>query len=413
MIFLVRRRKFIRVIAYFTAVCIVFAASGIFSAHAKSEYEETLEKVRFSSLVSLCEYCHFISSGLRLLAVSADDALSENAAFVCSNAMAAQSCLSSFDTEKTKNISRFISGVSDFAESFSGNENQRESAKKLADYAREIYYHLSDLSTGIVGGMYSVLEFGSIYFADEKPYFEDYLDYSNGKEKDVFSIISPAAATKQGFFFLDGKEHISADSARKIASGYIKINPALWRENQTDGEIEVYSFYHGDTAVEICKNGGVLCRFVNPLPCHAAEFGIDDAVKKAEKFLLECGYKDCVVLETEKSEFTASFVFVPRINGILLLTAEIRAEVCLASGETTFFDASEFMKNYRTDIYADTEIPDFSGRLPPNLIMEKADICYADIGGKEQICYIAECIFEGEYVRAYIDYYTLRILSVE
>jgi hypothetical protein len=95
-----------------------------------------------------------------------------------------------------------------------------------------------------------------------------------------------------------------------------------------------------------------------------------------------------VALETEKSEFTASFVFVPRINGILLLTAEIRAEVCLASGETTFFDASEFIKNYRTDIYVDTEIPDFSGRLPPNLTMEKADICYADIGGKKQICYI-------------------------
>ena len=157
----------------------------------------------------------------------------------------------------------------------------------------------------------------------------------------------------------------------------------------------------------------MLCRFVNPLLCRAAEFGIDEAFKKAEKFLFKCGYKDCVALETEKSEFTASFVFVPRINGILLLTAEIRAEVCLASGETTFFDASEFIKNYRTDIYADTEIPDFSGRLPPNLIMEKADICYADIGGKEQICYIAECIFEGEYVRAYIDYYTLRILRVE
>lgn len=413
MIFLVRRRKFIRVIAYLTAVCIVFAASGIFSAHAKSEYEETLEKVRFSSLVSLCEYCHFISSGLRLLAVSADDALSENSAFVCSNAMAAQSCLSSFNSEKSRNISRFISGVGDFAESFSGNGNQRESAKKLADYARGIYYHLSDLSTGIVGGMYSLLEFGSVYFAEEKPYFEDYLDYSDGKEEDIFSIISPVAAVKQGFFFLDGKEHISEDAAREKASGYIKINPALWRKGSAAEDVEVYPFYHGNTAVEICKYGGTLCRLVNPLPCRAAEFGIDDAVKKAEKFLLKCGYKDCVVIETEKSEFTASFVFVPRINGILLLTAEIRAEVCLASGETSFFDASEFIKNYRTDIYADTEIPDFSGRLPPNLTMEKADICYADIGGKEQICYIAECIFEGEYVRAYIDYYTLRILRVE
>ncbi len=410
---MVRRRKFIRIISYLTAVCVVFAIGGIFTSHAKTEYEETLEKVRFTSLVSLCEYCHYISSGLRLLAVSADDALAENSAFVCSKATAAQSSLSAFDTEKTKNISRFISGVYDFAESFSGVGNQRDYAKRLSEYAREIYYHLSDLSTGIVGGMYSLSEFGSVYFADEKPYFEDYLDYSNGKEKDIFSIVSPAAATKQSFFFLNGKEHISADSARKIASGYIKIYSSLWRESEADGDIEVYSFYHGDTAVELCKNGGILCRLVNPLPCHAAEFGVEDAVKKAEKFILKCGYKDCVAVETEKSKFTVSFIFVPRVNGILFLTAEIRAEVCLASGEITFFDASEFIKKYRTDIYADTEIPDFSDRLPPNLTMEKADICYADIGGKEQICYIAECIFEGEYVRAYIDYNTLRVLRIE
>ncbi len=410
---MVRRRKFIRVISYLTAACIVFAASGIFTAHAKAKYEETLEKVRFTSLVSLCEYCHYISSGLRLLAVSADDAIIGNAEFVCSNSMAAQSCLSAFDTEKTKNISRFISGVYGFAESFLGTDSQRESAKKLSEYGREIYYYLSDLSTGIVAGIYSLSEFGSVYFNDEKPYFEDYLNFSNGEEKDIFSIISPAAATKQGLFVLDGKEHISADSARETASGYIKINPALWRESEADGDVEVYSFYHGDTAVEICKNGGILCRLVNPLPCHAAEFGIDDAMKKAEKFLVRCGYGNCVAVETEKSEFTAEFLFVPRINGILLLTAEIRVEVCLSTGETTFFDASEYIENFRNDIYAETEIPDFSGRLPPNLIMEKADICYADIGGKEQICYIADCIFEGEYVRVYIDYNTLKVLRVE
>ena len=408
---MVRRRKFIRVIAYFTAICIVFAASGIFSAHAKSEYEETLEKVRFSSLVSLCEYCHFISSGLRLLAVSADDALTESSDFVCSNAKAAQGCLSAFDSEKSKNISRFISGVYDFAEDFSGTESQRDSVKKLSDYAREIYYHLSNLSLETANGKYSLTEFGSIYFKDEKPYFENYLDYSNGTENSIFSVASSAPKNS---FFLDGREHISDETARKTASGYIKINPELWRENKpSERSFEVYSFYHGDTAVEICKNGGLLCRLVNPLRCDTAEFSVDDAEKKAEKFLESCGYKDCIAVESGKSEFTAGFVFAPRVNGILLLTAEIQAEVCLATGEITLFDSSEYIENFRNDIYADAVLSDFSGRLPPNLIMQKADICYADIGGKEQICYIADCIFEGEFVRAYIDYNTLKVLRVE
>lgn len=411
---MVRRRKFIRVVSYFAAVCIVFAAGGAFTSHAKAEYEETLEKVRFSNLVSLCEYCHYISSGLRLLAVSVDDALSDSSALVCSNATGAQGCLSAFDGENTKNISSFINGIYDFAESFSGSDAEREAAKKLSDYSREIYYHLSDLSSGIVGGVYSLKEFGSIYFKDDKPYFENYLDFSNGTESEIFSIIAPAAAAQRGFEFLNGKEHISEEQARKTASGYIKINPALWRENSArEQDIEIYSFYHGDSAVEICKSGGILCCLVNPLPCAAAEFNVNDAEKKAEEFLNRHGFRNCAAVERGKFEFTASFVFAPRVNGILLFTAEINVEVCLATGEITYFDGAEYIRNYRNDIYADTEIPDFSGRLPSNLSVEKTDICYAEIGGKEQLCYIADCVFEGEYVRVYIDYNTYRVLKVE
>lgn len=411
---MVRRRNFIRVISYFAAVCIIFATGGMFTAHAKAEYEEKLEKVRFSNLVSLCEYCHYISSGLRLLAVSADDAITDSSALVCSNARGAQGCLSAFNSEKTENISGFINGVYDFAEHFFGSDAEREAAKKLSDYSRGIYYHLSDLSAGITGGIYSLTEFGSIYFKTEKPYFEDYIDFSNGTENEIFSLIAPAAAVQRSVDFLDGKEHISEAQAREKSSGYIKINPALWRKNEAgEQEIEVYSFYHGDTAVEICKNGGILCRFVNPLPCAAAEFGLSDAEKKASEFLTRCGFKNCIAVEESKSEFTASFVFAPRVNGVLLLTATADVDVCLATGEITYFDASKFILNYRNDIYAESAMQDFSGRLPSNLIMEKADICYADIGGKEQICYIAECVFEGEYVRVYIDYNTYRVLKVE
>lgn len=411
---MVRRRKFIRVISYFAAVCVVFAVGGVFTSRAKAEYEETLEKVRLSNLASLSEYCHYISSGLRLLAVSADDALADSTAFVCSHAMGAQGCLGAFNSEKVKNISGFINGVYDFAENFSGSDAERAAAKKLSDYAREIYYHLSNLSTAVVGGVYSLAEFGSVYFKEEKPYFEDYLDFSNGTESEIFSLITPVSAVQKSFTFLDGKEHISEEQAREKVSDIIKINPALWRENgETEQDIEVYSFCHGDTAVEICKSGGILCRLVNPMPCAAAEFDIYDAEKKAGEFLSRYGFKNCVAVDGEKSEFTASFVFVPRVNGVLLLTAALNVDVCLATGEITYFDSSEFIRSYRNDIFAQTEIPDFSGRLPSNLVIEKNDICYANIGGKEQICYIADCIFEGEYVRAYIDYNTLKVLRVE
>lgn len=411
---MVRRRKFIRVISYFAAICVVFAAGGLSTSRAKAEYEETLEKVRVSNLTSLCEYTRDISAGLRLLAVSSDDALSDSAAYVCSRAMGAQGCIGAFDSEKVKNISRFISGVYDFAEGFSGSDTKRETAVKLSNYAQELYYHLSDLSTAVINGAYSLSEFGSIYFKNELPYFEDYLDFSNGTEDEIFSLTAPAVSSRGSVEFLSDKEDISPEQARKKASGFININPALWRESEADGrDIEVYAFTHGDTAVEISKIGGFLCRLVNPLPCAAAEYSFSDAREKAEKFLADCGYKDTVALRGEKSDFSARFVFAPKVNGVLLLNAAVQVEICLASGEITYFEGAEYIRNYRTDIYADKSAPDLSGRLPSNLTLRETQICYAEIGGRERLCYVAECLFEGETVTVYADYYSCKVLKVE
>ena len=79
MIFLIGRRKFIRAVAYLAALCAVFAASGYFAKRAKASYEETLGKVRISSLASLSEYARDVSGGLRLLAVSEGESAAESA----------------------------------------------------------------------------------------------------------------------------------------------------------------------------------------------------------------------------------------------------------------------------------------------------------------------------------------------
>ena len=184
----VKRRKFIRTVCYLVAVCVVISATGYFSFRAKASYEAVLERVRFEGINSLCEYMHEISGGLNLLSVSVGESVEDSANYVGSRALGARGSMACFEPARIENLSRFTDYVYDFSQTFSGSENERKKAAELSDYAEEIYYHLSDLSTGIVGGMYSVLEFGSIYFADEKPYFEDYLDYSNGKEKEVFSV---------------------------------------------------------------------------------------------------------------------------------------------------------------------------------------------------------------------------------
>lgn len=407
----VKRRKFIRTVSYLIAVCVVFAVAGNFSRSAKASYEDTLEKVRFEGLNSLCEYMHELSGGLSLLAVSSGESVADSSYYVSARAVGALGSAGCFNSEKTVNISRFLKTVYDFSQSFSGDDIARETAAKFSDYAEEVYYHLSDITAAILGGAYSLSEYGSPYARNKQPYFENYLDYSNGSEDEIFALAASAQATVSNCEILNGKETISAEKAKQKASEIIGIDAVLWRENvnKSENSFEVYSFAHGDTAIDICKSGGVLCRVISPRPSAERIYSYDDALLKAEDFLSRYGYKNMKVMGSETGEFTACFLFVPEINGVLLMNASVQIEVCLSSGGISFFDASDYIKNFRYDVYSTDEIPDISGVLPSNLALENVFVCFEEINGREQVCYLAVCRYGSDEVYVYIDRFSLKV----
>lgn len=408
----VRRRKFIRIISYLIALCIVFAASGVFTARAKSDYESTLERVRLEGLASLTEYSREMSSGLRLLAVSAGDSLVDSSSYVSARAVGAMGSLGCFYSEKVDNLSRFFSGIYEFSEGFSGSEEARRAAVKLSDYAQEIYYHLSDLTNAVVNGEYTLTEYDNIYSKSKLPYFEDELDFYNGTEDEIFTIISPASAVNSGFSLLEGKENIAVDDAKRKASEVTGISEALWRSGENnDSGATVYTLTNGDVEVDICKRGGAICKMINPQPCDSVVYSVDDAHKKAVEFFRSHGFENMTEIYNEKNEFTARFVFAPEINGVLLLPAEAEIDICLASGKVTYFDASDYIKRYRTDIGPVNVKLDIGPLLPYGLTAEKNLLCIADIEGREKLCILAVCPFENDEVYIFIDYYSPKIIK--
>lgn len=411
---MVKRRFFIRTVSYLLAACLVVAVAGAFSVKAKSDYESTLKKVRFEALNSLGEYMHELSGGLSLLAVSQGDAVADSAGYVGSRAAGAIGSAACFGKENTVNIVGFLECVYDLSESFSGNKQFREKAAMLSDYAEELYFHLSDLSSAVMGGKYSLTEYSSIYSADQKPYFEEYLDYSNGKEPEVFGGSEAVQAGGGHYAVLYGKETVSVDFAKKKASGIIGIDEVLWREDEAESinGFEIYSLFHGDTAVEICKAGGMLCRLINPMPCGEAVYSPEDAELKAREFLQTHGYK-AEAVGVRVNSFTADFLFVPEVNGVLLMTAPVEVSVCLSSGEITFFDASEYIKNYRENIRVSVSVPDLTGHLPEGLTADRTAVCIAEIDGRERLCYFASCPFEGDEFWIYIDYSEFRVIKMQ
>lgn len=403
----VKRRKYIRTVSYLVAACVVIAATGYASFRAKATYEAKLENYRFESLTSLCEYMHEISGGLSLLSVSSGESADETVYYVSSRSLGAKGCTLCFEPAKLENTKAFIEYVYDFAQSYLGSNEDRKSASKLSDYAEEIYYHLSDLSVAVMNGEYRMREYGSIYTADEKPYFEDFLDYSNGRENELF--VSPAVAEYERAFLSD-KQTVTLEQSKSLAEKLTGISAVLWRSEET--EDETYSLYHGDVSLRISKQGGILMKFINPVSGGENVLNERDATEKAKEFAKMCGYGALTVFDADMQTFTSRVVLVPEVNGVFLLTSVVTVEVCLSSGTITYFDGVNYMKNYRDDIYGG-EVPEISFLLPKFISVEKSLLCLADIDGRERLCVRAECKGNGKEVVYYIDYNSYKIIKTE
>lgn len=405
----IKRRFFIRVVSYLVAVSVIIAAAGLFSQRAKAGYEETLGKVRMTNLGSMCEYFRDISAGLRLLAVSADSSVSDSISYISARVMGAKGCINGFNTKKVKNIEKFLNTVNSFTQDFSGTSEKRKIAIYLSEYAQEVYFHLNDVSSAVLNGAYSLTEYGSIYRGEELPYFEDFVDYSNGNEKELFGAAAPASANENGTYF-DERENITEETAKDIAAEAAGINAALWRNNEKNGD--VYSFRHGDVSVDISKKG-MLCRMINPMPCRTAKISADEAEEKASEYLLKYGYKNMIAVKRENGEFTASFLFYPEVNGVLLFTSPVEAEICRWSGTLVYFDSREYIRNYREDFRAPERIPDIIGVLPENLTATQSFYCIKEINGRELLCIVALCKYNDYNYRIYISPETMKIILAE
>lgn len=402
------RRRFIRTVSYLLTVCIVFAATGYFLSRAKGYYESRLERVRLEGLNSLCGYMHEISSGLNLLAVSSGESVADSVYYVGTRITGAMGNVACFSRDNSKNINRFLTDAYDFSQSFSGDDGARKKALQLSDYAEEVYYHLSDLSVAVLNGEYRINEYESIYKRSNKPHFEDFLDYSNGKEDELFGQAEAASSQTGKFGFVAHKKTALPDEMKAKGSRITGVKEILWRESGDDPLF--YGIYHGEIFLEFCKKGGYLCRFITPPVCGERLVDTEFAKQTAAEFIADSGYGKMKLFTAETDDFTSVFCFVPEVNGVHLISANIRVDVSLCTGGVTHFDARGFLENYR-NVADDGEIFDVSGLLPQNVRAEQTLLCMAEIDGEEKLCILAECSFCDGEVWVYVDYNTRKIIK--
>lgn len=409
-----KKRMVIRIISFISALCVIFAASGMLLQKSKATYENALGKVRLSGLTSLCEYAHDISTSLRLLAVSADGNVAESAALVYAKILGAQGSISCFENVKTENISAFLNGVSSFSQGFSDNtisEEQRKNALMFSDYAQEMYYHLSDVANAVINGEYSLFEAGEIYSKNGAEFFENNLDFSNGTEKELFSKF--ASASVQVKTVVNNKNSVTVQTAKDNAAEFLAVQPQLLREKgeeNLDG-LQTYKFSYDRISINICRYGGEVCRFVDSHLCTDSRCSLENAENEAREMMKKTGCNEYELVLYQDSDFSVNFIFAPVINGILLLTGTVHIEVCLGECRIIGFDASDFYESYPKELLPITENADVSSLLPDNLTFLSSSLCCVGINGKEKYCYFVKCLLGSEKVFVFIDYYTLETVK--
>lgn len=367
----------------------VFEFSGILE---KRRYEQSLEKIRLPALTALCEYSQAISVGLRTMAVSSDDALSDSAEFVREQSAGAIANLYCFDYELVEGLSTYFKTVNDFTEASSENCN-REKAIELSDHAERVYQNTDKLLSKILNEKTSLLETDDDFFGKklDVPFEKSEAEYSDAESISV----------------IEGE--IGKSDALKILANNFDIEPVLWREDKSeysDGAL-TYNYIYDNIRARVFRANGMLYSLSNPLPCRERQFSPSEAEKIALEFLHQQGIENAVVTACAISEFTASFELSPKNSDVVLLTSPINIDICLASGKISEYDASKYIRNYNPSYTAVNNHPKLSDILPEGAYPIEEILCLKEIKRRNRLCYRVKCRFRGEYFYLYYDYYTL------
>gem|GEM_PF-6840976 len=385
-------QKRIRLFSFIISAFLVLGIFELLGILERQKYERSLEKIRLPALTALCEYSEAVSVGLRTMAVSSDEALTDSAEFVREQSAGAIADLYCFDYEYVEGLSEYFEAVNEFAENSSEN-CEREKAVELSLHAEDIYAHADGLLSDVINGKSSLLESEDTFFGVnlDVPFEKDEAEYSDAE---ISSF---------------GGNGIGRSDALKIISEIFGVESVLWREDEaeySDGAF-TYNYIYGNIRVRIFRSNGAIYSFTNSLPCRERQFSQTEAERIALEFLASQEIENAVRTDSSISEFTASFEFSPKNGDLVLLTSPIKINVCLASGKITEYDASEYIRCYNPDYSAVNNNPDLSSILPDGAYPFEKIFCLKEIKGRNRLCYRVKCRFRGEYFFLYFDYYTL------
>jgi len=415
-----------KIIGFLCIVCLVLAFSSLYFAFSGNQFRQRERVINEKAVSSLCESLDSISVSLRKSLYSADKtALSKTGNELCRQAAAAKESLSllSPDKELCDEIYKFLSQVGNYTLAISEGEEKISAEQTKA--LKELYVYAKDLSEGMNEICYDYYN-GDVSFDDAIGNLEKKTD---APDDDFYQRIYDTAQTLTDYptlvydgpfadnlasgrsAFLEGKSEITAEEAAAKVSKLLEIQAnTLKKEENINGEIELYSFSRGKTDITVTKRGGYLCSVLSDTLAYEETISAEEAVKRGEEYLERLGYEDMESSYYSIYDGICTVNYAYEDEDIICYADLIKVSISLDTGKLVALDAKPFLLSHKErenpgEIMSAKEA---RKKLSSVLTAIDARLAYIPLDtGKEALCYEFHCKDgEGQEVLVYLDAYT-------
>ena len=408
-----KRRKYIRIISFLTAVTLLFGVCAVVNAVKANKYRTLMLASSQRAISELCENLDSITVSLQKgLYSSSGPMLAE----ICEQLNRCSSCakvsLGQLTNEDmvTDTIYKFLSQVGDFTSSVNKNaeenkpigQKERESLGKLYEYSQSLSEGLGTVRDGCFDGSVSLEKASKLITSDadgESAYYVDSVNDAEQSLADYPTLIydGPFADSvlERDAEMLKNENVITFSDARKKAAGYIGAKPTeLKRESDENGKLSMYCFSKSGKTVAVTKKGGYLGYITNPDYSGIVSINEKEAVKRAKAYLDKIGYKNMKESYYSIYDGVCTVNLAYEADGITYYSDLIKVSVTLDKGEIAAVDARGYLMNHCYRNVSELEITEKQARetLSDSLtfLNGKKAMIPTKYGG-ERLCYELHC----------------------
>lgn len=424
------KRGFIRILSYFTALCVFLGIGALLNYQTAERYRQNNEYSYQRSLNDLSDSVSNLEVALEK-GVYANTAPQQQgiAAKLLKESSDAKIYLAELPLsyEELSNVNKFISQVGDFSLYLStklskGQEITDEEMGNfiaLGEYAKGLNASLKELQTTLMEGEIPIGETQQAYQNLSKETQEQAVPAINSGFREmnegftdyptlVYDGPFSDHITQRKPVFLEGAETVSADTALTTAALFLNEKPQnLVHAGDTEGNLPCYRFTVEDKSITISKQGGYVNAMLNSRMIGSAKLDFEGAAQKAQEFLTRAGYpsmKESYYV-INNNICTINYAYVQ--DGAVCYSDLVKVGVALDSGEIVSFNATGYLMNHhaRSVDYSPISADEARASVSPRLTVEAESLCYIPSSGlNETLCYEFTCSAEnGDRVLVYIN----------